>query len=268
MTWMLEVVSAKYGLFFHENVDYRVRNWMLMSPLSCVTIMILYMYFVKVLGPKLMKHRKPLNLNNLMIFYNGCQVLFNLYLVRAAAILISKNLGTIHCSIPDYTDSPYGMFEAFSTYLYYISKVVDLLDTVFMVLRKKFNQITFLHVYHHTIMVFIGWLFTAYSPGGHVIYFGIINCFVHVIMYSYYLVTALYPEYGRSAWWKKHLTQMQMVQFVLITTHSLVVALNPNCSFPKVFLPICLPQGVIMFVMFWDFYNKAYNKKKINEKVD
>jgi hypothetical protein len=34
-------------------------------------------------------------------------------------------------------------------WLFYISKFVELLDTVFFIMRKKFNQVTFLHVFHH-----------------------------------------------------------------------------------------------------------------------
>jgi len=30
-------------------------------------------------------------------------------------------------------------------------------------------------------------------------------------MYSYYFITALKPEYKKKIWWKKYITQMQMV---------------------------------------------------------
>ncbi len=36
---------------------------------------------------------------------------------------------------------------------YFISKAIEFLDTVWMILRKKFNQVTFLHVFHHSTMV-------------------------------------------------------------------------------------------------------------------
>lgn len=40
---------------------------------------------------------------------------------------------------------------------------------------------------------------------------GIINSFVHVIMYSYYFLTSYRPELKKSLWWKKHITQIQLV---------------------------------------------------------
>jgi len=39
-----------------------------------------------------------------------------------------------------------------AVWLYYIAKITELLDTVFFVLRKKQRQISFLHLYHHTLM--------------------------------------------------------------------------------------------------------------------
>jgi len=49
-----------------------------------------------------------------------------------------------------------------------------------------------------------------FNSGGQVSFFGTINAFVHVIMYTYYLMTILKPSY-KKAWWKKHLTQLQLV---------------------------------------------------------
>ena len=49
---------------------------------------------------------------------------------------------------------------------YFFSKYIELLDTVFFMLRKKFNQISFLHVYHHSTMLINWWLQIKYVPGG------------------------------------------------------------------------------------------------------
>lgn len=41
---------------------------------------------------------------------------------------------------------------------------------------------------------------------------GTINSFVHIVMYSYYLLSALGPQVQKYLWWKKHITNMQMVR--------------------------------------------------------
>lgn len=49
---------------------------------------------------------------------------------------------------------------------YYFSKGYELLDTVIFILRKKNNQITFLHVYHHTSMFVLWWIGMKWVAGG------------------------------------------------------------------------------------------------------
>lgn len=100
--------------------------------------------------------------------------------------------------------------------MYFLAKISELLDTVFFVLRKKDRQITFLHMYHHTVMPMISWGATKYYPGGHGTFIGVVNSFVHIIMYSYYLLAAMGPQYQKFLWWKKYITNMQMVSTVIV----------------------------------------------------
>ena len=51
-------------------------------------------------------------------------------------------------------------------YWHFISKAVELLDTVLMILRKKDNQVTFLHVYHHVLILNTWWWVMKFIPGG------------------------------------------------------------------------------------------------------
>lgn len=46
------------------------------------------------------------------------------------------------------------------------------------------------------------------------LFVGIINSFVHIIMYMYYLLAALLPHHHhkRYLWWKKYITTLQMVR--------------------------------------------------------
>jgi len=48
--------------------------------------------------------------------------------------------------------------------------------------------------------------------GGHGTLLGIINSFVHIIMYSYYLMAALGPTVQKYLCWKKYITTLQMVR--------------------------------------------------------
>jgi len=72
--------------------------------------------------------------------------------------------------------------------LFIFSKVPELFDTVFIVLRKK--PLVFLHWYHHiTVLLFCWHSYVTESPGG--IYFAAMNYSVHCIMYGYYFFMAI-----------------------------------------------------------------------------
>jgi hypothetical protein len=49
-------------------------------------------------------------------------------------------------------------------WFYYFSKVIELFDTIFMVVRKRFTQITFLHVFHHSTMLLNWWIAMTWTP--------------------------------------------------------------------------------------------------------
>lgn len=115
------------------------------------------------------------------------------------------------CEPVDFSTEKIPMIIANGCHTYFLLKVVDLLDTVFFVLRKKDKQISFLHLYHHTGMVVLTWNATKFYPGGHSIFTGFINSIIHVVMYTYYLVSAFQPQYKNNLWWKKYITQMQIV---------------------------------------------------------
>ena len=48
---------------------------------------------------------------------------------------------------------------------FYMSKFMDMLDSVFFVLTKKFSHLSFLHVFHHGIMPFQTWWGARYRVG-------------------------------------------------------------------------------------------------------
>lgn len=54
--------------------------------------------------------------------------------------------------------------------------------------------------------------FLLFVIGGHSTFFALLNTFVHIVMYFYYMVSAMGPKYQKYIWWKKYLTAFQMVR--------------------------------------------------------
>ncbi|XP_036757632.2 elongation of very long chain fatty acids protein 7 isoform X1 [Manis pentadactyla] len=245
-----------------KDADPRVENWFLMSsPLPQTIILGLYVYFVTSLGPKLMENRKPFELKKAMITYNFFIVLFSVYMCYE---FVMSGWGTgysFRCDIVDYSRSPTALRMARTCWLYYFSKFIELLDTIFFVLRKKNSQVTFLHVFHHTIMPWTWWFGVKFAAGGLGTFHALLNTAVHVVMYSYYGLCALGPAYQKYLWWKKYLTSLQLVQFIIVTIHIGQFFFMEDCKYQfPVFQYIIMSYGCIFLLLFLHFWYRAYIK--------
>jgi hypothetical protein len=135
----------------------------------------------------------------------------------------------------------------FWLYIFWASKLYELLDTVILVLRKARTHpphthhadtthpphtlthphthrctpltpcspqspLRFLHVYHHWITnLLMFWCLYFALPMTWLA--GVLNAAVHVPMYLYYWLAIAGV---RGLWWKVYITQMQIVQFLLV----------------------------------------------------
>lgn len=86
-------------------------------------------------------------------------------------------------------------------------------------------------------------------------------------MYSYYFLAALGPRIQPYLWWKKYLTTLQMVQFVLVMIHAFQL-LFIECNYPKAFVWWIGLHAVMFYFLFRDFYNETYKKKNHKNASD
>ncbi|KAG5883066.1 hypothetical protein JTB14_030441 [Gonioctena quinquepunctata] len=248
--------------------DPRVNDWLLMSsPFYTLGICLAYVYIVKVLGPKLMENRKPFELKSLLIVYNLFQVIFSTWLFYESCVAGWFSYYSFKCQPVDYSMNPLALRMARGCWWYYISKYTEFFDTFFFVLRKKNDHITTLHVIHHGIMPMSVWFGVKFTPGGHSSFFGFLNTFVHIIMYSYYLLAALGPQYQKYLWWKKYLTTIQMIQFIMVMVHAFQL-LFIDCNYPKAFVWWIGMHAVMFYFLFTNFYKETYNKKQEKMKIE
>ncbi|XKL62135.1 hypothetical protein PGB90_001968 [Kerria lacca] len=110
-------------------------------------------------------------------------------------------------------------------------------------------------------MVLFTWVYLKYIKGEQGAVVGWINAVVHTIMYSYYFLSALGPEMQKYLWWKRYITKLQMIQFVIIIFYmtSLLIA---KCDVPKTLTLLLFIQGVTFLVLFTNFYIRSYVNKK------
>eukprot|EP01123_Difflugia_compressa_P009950 TRINITY_DN348_c0_g1_i1.p1 TRINITY_DN348_c0_g1~~TRINITY_DN348_c0_g1_i1.p1 ORF type:complete len:308 (-),score=29.55 TRINITY_DN348_c0_g1_i1:169-1092(-) len=232
----------------------------LADPILMLSLCVVYLLAVNGIQRFMMKF-SPFSLTYMVVLHNGFLCLVSLILMVLISINIIPKLithgftGTI-CR-PDILN---GALE-FYCYLNYLVKLYELLDTIFLVLKKK--DVPFLHLYHHPMTVIL--TFIQLSGKVTVQWVPILlNLIVHVVMYYYYMMVSL----GRSIWWKKYLTSLQIIQFVIdlvVCWYAFMRGYYSNYSecegdnFSARFGVWLLSSYLLMFV---DFFLNTYTQEK------
>lgn len=250
-----------YETMFITHGDPRTTNLLwLRTPETALIIIAAYILFVW-LAPRYMANRPAFNLKPLIIIYNFAMVALSAYMCTEF-FLTSTSLGySYFCQGVDwsYPTDPVNMRLVNVHWLFFMSKIIELADTVFFILRKKDNQVTFLHVYHHATMIVNWWLAAKYIPVGQSFFVGMINSWIHTLMYVYYALAALGPSMQKYLWWKKHMTTLQLVQFIAVISHtSYNKFVRTDCDYPSLYNTIVFYYAWSMVILFSHFFYTAY----------
>jgi elongation of very long chain fatty acids protein 6 len=156
-------------------------------PITACVVYLLFCYF----GRKIMKDRDPFDLRYTLAAWNLFLSVFSFYGAFRTVPHILHRIATVSFE-ETVCESAYtaygGGANGFATQLFILSKIPELIDTVFIVLRKK--PLIFLHWYHHVTVLLYCWnSYVTTSSAG--IYFIAMNYSVHAIMYFYYFLQAI-----------------------------------------------------------------------------
>lgn len=247
--------------------DPRVRHWPLMgSPAVIVSILAGYLYFSLRLGPALMKNRRPFPIRPLVVAYNVVMVLLSVYFfVLTLRLTYLRDVTPFlqrydfFCQGTDTTSSAGPLL--YHGWFYMLMKVGELLDTVFFVLLKKNSHISFLHLLHHSLALSTVWMDINNGITGQVAMFPILNTAVHMVMYTYYGLAALGPSLRPNLWWKKYVTQLQIIQFFFLMVHG-GIPIFYDCGFPRIMAYFMVLETALFTGLFSDFYYRNYLLRK------
>uniref|UniRef100_A0A1B0G676 Elongation of very long chain fatty acids protein n=1 Tax=Glossina morsitans morsitans TaxID=37546 RepID=A0A1B0G676_GLOMM len=247
-----------------KSKDSRIDGWFLMSsPVNVTLIILAYIFIVLRIGPSLMKNRKAYSLRHTLAVYNLFQIIYNSYLFWSLGSE-AQPIGSLmkdDCKIERSDELTLQCFGFGWWYL--MNKIVDFMDTIFMILRKKNHQITFLHVYHHAIMVVLSWVSMKYI--GVREEFGIVtalNAGVHVLMYFYYFVAAVGPQSQMYLQWKIYITKIQIGQFFVGPLYLLATVVR-GCQVPRVYMFWTVVNAAVFILLFTNFYLKTYTNRQV-----
>lgn len=151
-----------------------------------------------------------------------------------------------------YLNQPWGIW----VFYFLLSKVVELGDTVFLVLKGK--KVSFLHWYHHlaTLGVVYVQCILNMEP---MEWAALMNVVVHTWMYSYYALSTIKPMHGN-----KVLTGLQIAQMVHGLYMSVYHSVHCNSS-TNVAAMTLYGTYTVLFSSF--FVHKYINKTKTATKM-
>lgn len=183
--------------------------------------------------------------------YNVVQVMLCSYMCIEACVQAYKAGYTLMpCNPFNQTNPPIGDI----LYIFYLSKILDFLDTVFIIAEMRWKQLSFLHVYHHFSIFLFYWLNINVGYDGDVYLTIALNGFIHTIMYTYYFVSLHTKEIG----WKSALTMSQMIQFVLMNAQAGYLIFTGCQEYPRNITMAYFYYIVSLLLLFAQFFVSSY----------
>lgn len=168
------------------------------------------------------------------------------------------------CTEPDtyYYNGSCGFWMA----LFILSKIPELMDTVFLVIQKK--DVIFLHWFHHvTVMLYCWHSYTSVTSSG--LWFAAMNFGVHSIMYLYYFLVAIGAR-NLVRPIAKSITSLQILQMVmgmLVTVCTFIWSQDEagcliDASNARMGLAMYTSYFYLFGVLYYNLYIKAGGKHR------
>eukprot|EP00931_Biecheleriopsis_adriatica_P005558 TRINITY_DN107058_c0_g1_i1.p1 TRINITY_DN107058_c0_g1~~TRINITY_DN107058_c0_g1_i1.p1 ORF type:complete len:729 (-),score=133.62 TRINITY_DN107058_c0_g1_i1:96-2225(-) len=184
------------------------------------------------LGVRWMERRTPIQsvVFELMAVYNCVQVLLNAY--EAIAILLEAGARNFKLeSVPISVVGPL-------IWLQYHCRQMELLDSFFMILRKKFEAVSFFHMYFRVLNMW-GWFFGFhYACIGQTLFPALVTSVAQALQYLYFSL-ALFGIRSVPFFRKAPIAEIQIASSVVCMIHNLFMAVSGQ-----------LPLGLAMLHLF------------------
>ncbi|KJH52247.1 GNS1/SUR4 family protein [Dictyocaulus viviparus] len=219
-------------------------------------------HYIRLTGKcvKIMEGRKPFAFNVPLFLWNVGLALFSILgFVRMTPEWLwswTENSFVYSICTASYAQGVTG----FWTEQFAMSKVAELLDTAFIVLRKR--PLLFLHWYHHvTVMIFTWHAYKDHTASGR--WFIWMNYGVHAFMYTYYALRAMRVRLSKHI--AMVITVLQISQMIMgiaigVTVYKVKTS-GEECQQTWENLGLCFLIYFTYFLLFCNFFYHAYLKK-------
>jgi len=186
--------------------QYVASQWMLEHheiPIAICVVYVLVIFGIR----RVMKDKEEFSLTGLLGIWNILLAAFSF--IGACYVLPATYRNIQKVGVTQDICDPVSELENPWVLLFCLSKIPELIDTLFIVLRKR--PLIFLHWYHHVATLLFCWNAWALQigTGG---WFAGMNLCIHTIMYSYYAACAFGARFSKPI--RLSITALQILQMV------------------------------------------------------
>ncbi|XP_055700631.1 elongation of very long chain fatty acids protein 6 [Phlebotomus papatasi] len=241
--------------FIHEDTrHWMLRNWTWVFYSSGIYMLVIFG------GQQFMLNRPKFELRGLLVIWNTMLAMFSIMgAFRTAPELfhVLRHHGLFHSvCVPSFIEQD--KVSGFWTWLFVLSKLPELGDTIFIVLRKQ--PLIFLHWYHHITVLMYSWFsYTEYTASAR--WFIVMNYCVHSLMYSYYALRAMRfhpPRFISMLITTLQLTQMVIGCAINVWAHSFIQTPGRSCNISPMNIKLSIAMYFSYFVLFARFFYVTY----------
>ncbi|XP_065164278.1 very long chain fatty acid elongase 6 [Atheta coriaria] len=256
-----QVTMPNYSYIFNFESEFKhqhTRTWMETNWTLAFYYVGLYMVLIFG-GQHWMQSRPRFELRGVLVCWNTALASFSLMgAMRTVPEFITTitHHGLYHSvCIPSFIEQD--KVSGFWTWMFVLSKLPELGDTLFIVLRKQ--PLIFLHWYHHITVLLYSWFsYTQYTSSAR--WFIVMNYCVHSVMYSYYALRAM--GYSPPRQFAMVITSLQLLQMVVGCAVNLwarqLLQAGTECHVSDINVKLSIAMYFSYFVLFARFFYKAY----------
>lgn len=253
--------TYSYTWGFEKNFDFPASVESFNNNYHIPVIFSVFIYLpILYIGQMIMRKREPFRVRiPLMLWNTGLAIFSTLAFSRVFPELVHtfNKFGFQHTICNNsWTQNNQARFWI---HLFVLSKLPELGDTIFLVLRKQ--KLIFLHVYHHASVVIFSWFVYADQVGA-ARWFSSMNLGIHSIMYTYYALKALPDIFKVPKWVSMFITTIQSIQMVLgayvIIAGYYTKLMGGECATSTAFAAVGTFIYLSYLFLFAKFFNDAY----------
>lgn len=186
-------------------------------------------------GKQYMSDRPAVSMQKMLAYWNLGLSIFSAIAVTRCVPHLLMYLFTRgpHFTVCETANQWYGNgVVGFWGFMFVVSKFPELVDTAFIVLRKR--KLIFLHWYHHVtvlVLTFVG----GSTKQSAALWFMSMNYSVHAVMYFYYFLSAV----GIRVSWASAVTTIQIAQMFMGMLICAKIELTRQAGLPCSVTPLC-----------------------------